>query len=444
VFFGLGKWGKLINISEGGMTFEFYHPPPTDQPITFGLEVMGREPSEPSGKLATDSVHADGQVIWTHDFERCAGVQFVDISEATRKRIRQWLCVEPSSGAAVEGAKVRCDAIETELRGRPLPVHEATNQRTDEGQLWNDELAQSSNPKVLCGPGTDEQPTLEDPSGAKSQIGLAAPMSMARWVALLAILSGITTMILSPRVHLAALFESLRARSTGNSAPLRAEVRSVAKGPPVFQVEAVDMNNRRRLLTFENDVFAVDGWLSSGGTPSRTPNKHFLINPASPAESTTTERRPSLSSLNLGKPTVTRPVTNASTEDSTLAFGSGVPSSVAIRPGDPSGAILPNTSVPVPAPPAPVGGQVQEAILLSSVPPTYPVLARSVRLQGEVTIDALIDSTGKVADMKPLSGPVALQQAAMDALRQWKYEPARLDGQPVSTHLSVTIKFRLN
>jgi protein TonB len=46
--------------------------------------------------------------------------------------------------------------------------------------------------------------------------------------------------------------------------------------------------------------------------------------------------------------------------------------------------------------------------------------------------------------MKPLSGPVALQQAAMDALRQWKYEPARLDGQPVSMHLSVTMKFRLN
>ncbi len=445
MFFGLGKWGKLINISEGGMKFEFYHPPPSDQPITFGLEVMGHEPSEPSGKLATDSVHADGQVIWTHDFERCAGVQFVDISEATRKRIRQWLCVEPSSGAAAEGAKVRCDAIETELRGRPLTLHETTNQRTDEGHLWNDELAQSSNPKVLWGPGSDEQATLEDPSDTNSQFGRAAPMSMARWVAVLAILGGLTTLILSQRVHLAALPENIREWHIGNRALPRAEESSVAKKPPVFQVETVDMNNRRRLLTFEKDVFAVDEWLSSGAAASRTPNKHFLINPASPAESTTTERRPSLSNLNLGKPTVTRPVTNASTEDSTLALGSGVPSSVAIRAGDPSGAILPNTAVPVPvAPPAPVGGQVQEAILISSVPPTYPVLARSVRLQGEVTIDAVIDSTGKVAAMKPLSGPVALQHAAMDALRQWKYEPARLDGQPVSTHLSVTIKFRLN
>lgn len=61
-------------------------------------------------------------------------------------------------------------------------------------------------------------------------------------------------------------------------------------------------------------------------------------------------------------------------------------------------------------------------------------------LQGEVTLDVLIDSTGRVAAVKPLSGPVALQEAAMDALRQWKYEPARLNGQPVSMHLSVAMK----
>src|SRR5712671_1485719 len=83
VFFGLGKWGRLINISEGGMAFEFYQLPPSGQPISFGLEAMGREPSEPSGKLATDSIHADGRVVWTRDFERCAGVQFVDISGGT-------------------------------------------------------------------------------------------------------------------------------------------------------------------------------------------------------------------------------------------------------------------------------------------------------------------------------------------------------------------------
>jgi TonB family protein len=444
VFFGPGKWGRLLNICEGGMAFEFYQPPPTDQRISFGLEVMGREPPEPSGKPATDPIHADGQVVWTRDFERCAGVQFVDISGGTGQQIRQWLSIEPSSGAAAEGEKVQRDAIETELPGRPLTLHETTSQETDEGQLWNAELAQSRSPKVLWEPGFDEQPTLEEPSGAKSQTDRAVLMSMARWVAVLAILGGITTVILSQRVHLAALFESIRERFIGNRVPPRAGERSVAKTPLAFQVEAVDMNNRRRLLTFDNDASAVEARLSSAA--SSTPNKHFLVNAgAPPAERTTAEERRSLSNFKLGRPTVTRPATNASTANSTLIIDSGTTSTEAIRAGDRSGAILANTAAQVPAaPPVPVGGQVQQARLISSVSPAYPAFARSIGLQGDITIDALIDATGKVTTMKPLSGPVPLQQAAMDALRQWNYEPARLDGQPVSTHLSVTMKFRLN
>jgi protein TonB len=253
-------------------------------------------------------------------------------------------------------------------------------------------------------------------------------------------------MILSQRVHLAALFESIRARSIGNSALPHAGEHSVAKAPLVFQVEVVDANNRRRLLTFDNDASAVQARLSSGTAASSTPDKAFLAKAAAPpADTTTAEKRRSLSNLKLGGPTVSRSSTNASTENSMLALDSGTMSREAIRAGDPSKAILANPAAHVPAaPPVPVGGQVQQARLISSVSPAYPPLARSIGLQGDITIDALIDSTGKVTTMKPLSGPVALHQAAMGALRQWKYEPARLDGQPVSTHLSVTMKFRLN
>jgi TonB family protein len=445
VFFGLGKWGKLINISEGGMAFEFYEPPPRGQRISFGLEVMGREPPEPLGKPSADSIHADGQVVWTRDFQRCAGVQFVDTSEGTGQQIRQWLSIEAPSGAAAEGEKVEPDAIETELPGQPFTLHETTRQGTDEGQLWNAELAQSSSPKVIWRPRSDEQPTLEEPSGAKSQIDRAALMSIVRWVAVLAMLGGITTMILSQRAHLAALFPSIRERSIGNSPPPSAGERSGAKTPLVFQVEAVDTNNRRRLLTFDNDASSVEASVFFGTGASSTPNKAFLVNAAPRAEQTTTQKRRSLSNLKPGRPTVTRPATNASTENSALVIDSGTTSRAAIRAGDPSGAILANTAAQVPAaPPAPVGGQVQQARLISSVSPAYPAFARSIGLQGDITIDALIDATGKVTTMKPLSGPVALQQAAMDALRQWNYEPARLDGQPVSMHLSVTMKFRLN
>jgi protein TonB len=94
-------------------------------------------------------------------------------------------------------------------------------------------------------------------------------------------------------------------------------------------------------------------------------------------------------------------------------------------------------------PPAPVGGDVKPARLISSVQPIYPSLAKTQHVAGDVRVDALIDATGRVTTMKVVSGPSMLHQAAMDALRQWKYQAARLDGKPVAMHLTVTLQFRL-
>ena len=83
-----------------------------------------------------------------------------------------------------------------------------------------------------------------------------------------------------------------------------------------------------------------------------------------------------------------------------------------------------------PTAPLPVGGDVVSAKLLKSVPPVYPPAARTQRVGGDVKIDALIDVSGNVSTMKVLSGPTMLHQAATNALKQWKYEPAKLDGNP--------------
>jgi TonB family protein len=100
------------------------------------------------------------------------------------------------------------------------------------------------------------------------------------------------------------------------------------------------------------------------------------------------------------------------------------------------------TAPTVPAPVA-VGGDVKQAKLISQVQPTYPALAKAQHISGGVTIDALIDATGRVTKMKVLSGPVLLQQAAIDSLKQWKYQPATLDGKAVPMHVTVTLQFRL-
>jgi TonB family protein len=102
----------------------------------------------------------------------------------------------------------------------------------------------------------------------------------------------------------------------------------------------------------------------------------------------------------------------------------------------------------IPAPPAgappPTGGRVQSPRLLTSAQPVYPPLAKKQGLEGDVTIEATIDATGQVGGMKVVSGPVALQQAAMDAMRLWKYEPAKLNGLAVSMPTRVIIRFKLH
>lgn len=116
-----------------------------------------------------------------------------------------------------------------------------------------------------------------------------------------------------------------------------------------------------------------------------------------------------------------------------------------LAPGGLSGAAGPSAPPPPVAfaspEPVKVGGQLQMPKAISSPQPAYPEIARSEGVQGTVVMDALIDATGAVTDVKVTSGPLVLRQAAMDALRRWKYQPARLNGQPTSVHMNVSMSF---
>jgi protein TonB len=81
--------------------------------------------------------------------------------------------------------------------------------------------------------------------------------------------------------------------------------------------------------------------------------------------------------------------------------------------------------------------------LISASPPTYPRQATLQRVQGDVVVDALVDVKGRITDAKAISGSPLLQQAAINAVRLWRYEPARLDGEPVAAHMQVQISFHL-
>jgi TonB family protein len=162
---------------------------------------------------------------------------------------------------------------------------------------------------------------------------------------------------------------------------------------------------------------------------------------APPAEQ---PKKSSLGAVHLATPTVKHGASNAAGGDSAPAMSAD--SSQIAANGDVlgTGLVAANSKQPeAPAAPLPVGGEVTPAKMISSVPPMYPSLAKNQHIAGDVKIDALIDVNGRVTTMKVLSGPTLLHQSAMDALRQWKYQPATLDGKPVPMHLAITIQFRL-
>jgi protein TonB len=104
----------------------------------------------------------------------------------------------------------------------------------------------------------------------------------------------------------------------------------------------------------------------------------------------------------------------------------------------------------MPAPPKPVqsrikvGGNVTAARIVNRTAPVYPALARQTRISGTVRLHAIIAKDGTVQQLEVLSGHPLLVQAALDAVRQWRYQPTLLNGEPVEVDTTVDVIFSLN
>jgi periplasmic protein TonB len=91
-----------------------------------------------------------------------------------------------------------------------------------------------------------------------------------------------------------------------------------------------------------------------------------------------------------------------------------------------------------------VGGNVTAARVLNRVNPVYPPLARQTRISGTVRLHAIIAKDGTVQQLEVMSGHPLLVQAALDAVRQWRYQPTLLNGEPVEVDTTVDVIFSLN
>ena len=117
-------------------------------------------------------------------------------------------------------------------------------------------------------------------------------------------------------------------------------------------------------------------------------------------------------------------------------IGTGLGPLVQTGPG------IPMEKPPVPGP-LRIGGSILPPTRLVYVPPVYPSMAQTARIEGEVALEATIDEKGVVQNLVVRQSVPLLDRAAMDAVARWRYSPTLLNGQPVSVIMLVRVKFTL-
>ncbi len=135
--------------------------------------------------------------------------------------------------------------------------------------------------------------------------------------------------------------------------------------------------------------------------------------------------------------------------EETLDMGieGGVPGGV--EGGVPGGVVggvvggLPSEAPPPPARVVRIGGQIAQPKLLRRIEPKYPDLAVASRVSAMVILEAEVDTRGYVRTVKVLRGHPLFDQASLDAVKQWRYQPLLLNGEPTGFILTVTLTFSL-
>ncbi len=111
--------------------------------------------------------------------------------------------------------------------------------------------------------------------------------------------------------------------------------------------------------------------------------------------------------------------------------------------GVPSGLVMPPPPPPVPDKPVIPGGNIRTPEKIKVVQPVYPDAARWARIEGTVLIEAIIGKNGQVREAHVVGSVPLLDQAALDAVRQWTFTPTLLNGVPVEIRMTVSVNFRL-
>jgi protein TonB len=200
---------------------------------------------------------------------------------------------------------------------------------------------------------------------------------------------------------------------------------------------------------------AVISWKPAAGWPaSRTTQARPIRLPppqgsTNPALQNAAEIETEKGGLSGQETSLAGAVTVVAEEETSTPQGSPDPPSVAesmpaTEPGNTGEALARLVSAPTKLPEAEmsVSQGVSQTTLIHKVQPVYPAEARSQRLEGSVVLELTVGEDGSPQDLKVVSGPSVLARAATEAIRQWRYRPALLNGKPIVAQKQITVIFR--
>ncbi len=463
---GEDNGGLVLNMSEGGIA------------VHAAVMLAGDHLPKIRFQLpqSQDWIESAGQVTWTGNSKKNAGIEFMGLPEEARTQIRNWLS---SSEPAYEPPAVRRRSIDERrlaaiaslptdaTSGPDAPIARRTTVAgaTPDAAKRNGTGASEipSTPVASTAPiarnmsGEIESP-IATPEGARprrwainptftenapAEVSTVAPESRQNWAilvgaAVLLTAVSFTIGLATGRGAWTGIFASARNSTSSKSASALAEApQSVAdaslngeSGLPANSSGADKISNGA-----SQNSAAISAAHGPRGPAAGAPPTQPLAGDAA-AQTVIVHRA--------------APSQNANSASAKPDENSG---SVLTMPDTPvsasdSVAVSSRLYIPVPAAVGMPGaqqraGNVQIGRLVSRVEIAYPLETRELRVEGIVKLHVIIGADGAISSASAISGAAPLAAAALDAVRQWRYKPTTMDGRPIETEADVTIVFRL-
>jgi TonB family protein len=441
--FGPGNGGFPINLSEGGMAFQGIQPLEKDVVIRIRLKL-------PS---TNNTVEISGRVVWLNELGTGGGLQFIDLPGEVRSPIVLWVALQPKSAKTDEDISAGSRRLERKEPRHSPPIPLEIQDR-------------NSNPEARAKSSVPGSPALASPvstslatANGKPAAGLLRSVGAAEnvhrgsgnkwtWIVPFAIgvisSSAIMVAIMCILGVISVQFHLPQKRAVENPAHPSGGSGTGNLLKPLSEKTSINEPAPDRLSSGPSGFVApsAPGTQTSAGKPAETSLNVSKLSPektAAPPKSISSED--TLQKVAAAKLRAPRSVSSAGPAES-------VPP-LSVVPTLPEPALqLPVISPKAAAPAAPASvsarqsGKFEEARLLTRIDPVYPPMAKAAGISGSVELQFTIAADGKVRDVTAPKGNPLLIGAAVQAVKSWRYQPARLNGIPVEAQSTTIFNFK--